>query len=367
MKLVLFSDLHLDAPFAWLGGDQQLARRRRQALRTTLKNVTRLAAEERADALLCGGDLYEQERFTPDTAEFLRRAFQELEPMAVLIAPGNHDWYGPQSLYHRVAWSPNVHVFTADRLQPFTLAEGFTVWGAAHRAPANTDGFLDRFGVDRGGVNVALFHGSERGWLGEQEQGKAPHAPFGADQIPRSGLHHALLGHFHRPSDAALHTYPGNPDPLTFGEDGDRGAVIATFAADGSLTRERRRVGVSEVHDLALDVSGCQSQQDLRDRLAEALATLHGAVRVTLSGELSAQANVRLQDLASVAPHLEALVVRGGSIHTGYDLDSIAREPTVRGQFVRDVRAAGLAAEEMRRVPVTGLRALDGRDELEVL
>ena len=43
VKLVFFADLHLDAPFAWLGGSQLAARRRRQALRETLRNITRLA------------------------------------------------------------------------------------------------------------------------------------------------------------------------------------------------------------------------------------------------------------------------------------------------------------------------------------
>jgi hypothetical protein len=45
----------------------------------------------------------------------------------------------------------------------------------------------------------------------------------------------------------------------------------------------------------------------------------------------------------------------------------VAREPTVRGQFVRDVLAAGLPSDEQRRVVITGLRALDGRADLEVL
>ena len=36
MKLVLFSDLHLDSAFSWMFGAPGAARRRRQALRDTL-------------------------------------------------------------------------------------------------------------------------------------------------------------------------------------------------------------------------------------------------------------------------------------------------------------------------------------------
>src|SRR6266511_4040881 len=102
LKLVLFSDLHLDTSFTWM--ERRAARRRRQALRDTLLRIIDLAIAERADALLCGGDLYEQDRFTPDTGEFLFGAFERLHPMPVLLAPGNHDWWGGESLYRRVGW-----------------------------------------------------------------------------------------------------------------------------------------------------------------------------------------------------------------------------------------------------------------------
>jgi hypothetical protein len=74
-----------------------------------------------------------------------------------------------------------------------------------------------------------------------------------------------------------------------------------------------------------------------------------------------------LEDLRSAAPWLDALVVRSGDLHVGYDLATIGSEPTVRGQFVRDVRAdAKLTDEQRRRVLLTGFRALDGRRDLEV-
>lgn len=116
------------------------------------------------DALTCGGDLYEQDRFTPDTAEFLRCTFAELHPLPVFLAPGNHDWFGSSSLYHQMTWTPNVHVFHEATLIPVPLADGITLWGAGHQAPANTRGFFeDGFQVDRGGVHVALAEHLTRG------------------------------------------------------------------------------------------------------------------------------------------------------------------------------------------------------------
>lgn len=368
MRFVVFSDLHLDTAFVW--ADPVAARRRRQALRETLRNVLAVADDTDADAILCAGDLYEHDRFTPDTAAFLRAVFGDTD-RRVVVAPGNHDWLGPESLYRQVDWSPNVHLFEADRLHPLTLEDGLTLWGAAHRAPANTDGFLDGFRVDRGGVHLALFHGSEQGSLRFEDSGKRPHAPFDAADIPASGLHHAFVGHYHRPQEGAHHTYPGNPDPLTFGEDGVRGAVVADVDEDGTVTREWRVVAVTTAHDVEVDVTGCTSVDEVRARARALLDGCEGVARLTLSGELSPDVDLEpAADLASDALGLggiEALQVRTVRLQPAYDLSTIAEEETVRGQFVRDVLAASeLDEQERSRVITVGLRALAGRSDLEV-
>ena len=365
MKLLLFSDLHLDTPFKWAG--PELARIRRQGLRDTLARICDLAIEHDVDALACGGDLYEHERFSPDTGAFLRAAFAGVD-RPVLLAPGNHDWFGPASLYAQLDWSSNVHIFTKDRLEAHELSVGFTVWGAAHRAPANTDGFLEDFAVDRSGVNVGLFHGSERSGLAFQESGKAPHAPFSAEQLTTVGLVHAMLGHFHTPKDADHYTYPGNPDPLSFGETGERGAVLLDFAESGALTRTRLAVASTLVQDVTITLDGPTNTQAVRDQVAAALESLTGIVRVTLTGEVGPELDLQVGDLKDLGPHLDYLITRLGTVHVSYDFDALAKEKTVRGLFVHDVVAStDLDDEGKRRVLVTGLRALDGRtQELEV-
>jgi DNA repair protein SbcD/Mre11 len=366
VRLLLFSDLHLDTPFVWAG--PALARARRQALRDTLLRIVALAEELDADALCCAGDLYEHERFTPDTGEFLRATFTSAD-RPVLLVPGNHDWYGPASLYAQTAWSPNVVLFTGDRLVAHELVDGFTVWGAAHRAPANTDGFLDRFTVDRDGVSVGLFHGSERAGVAYQEQGKAPHAPFNAAQIETAGLAHALVGHFHTPYDGDWHTYPGNPDPLAFGEQGLRAAVLLEVSPCGQVTHTRHPVASTVVEDVELRLDGARHTGEVREAAVAALAGRSGIVRLTVTGNVESSLDVHADDLRSLGGHLDGLLVRLRGIRADYDLDALSAEPTVRGQFVRDVLADISVSEDLRRkVITTGLRALDGRrDELEVV
>jgi DNA repair exonuclease SbcCD nuclease subunit len=365
MRILLISDVHLDSPFAWAKPD--VARRRRQALRDALARSIRLAIEQRVDVICCGGDLFEHERVSPDTGQFLRAQFELAQPIPIFVAPGNHDWLSAESLYRRVRWSSNVHVFEDRRLIPVTIADGFTLWGAAHHSPAGTPDFLEGFRVDRSGVHLALFHGSEIGSVFLEEPGKQPHAPFRAEEIEASGLAFAFLGHYHSPRDEARFTYPGNPEPLTFGEAGPRGVVIATISADGLVTTERHSVAVSAVYDLAIDVTGCSSKQEIRERVTEALRGRTGYARVSLGGEVAPEVDLCAADFDDLTHSLDSPpVMRLQALFVSYDLAGIGRELTVRGQFVRDVQASGLTSEERQRIIITGLRALDGRGDLEV-
>lgn len=363
MKLLHFADLHLDAQFAWAPADTARARRRNR--RETLNRIMVLAEAEHVDAILCAGDLFEHDRFGPDTVEFLRATFARTD-RPIYLVPGNHDWHSERSPYALVAWSPNVHIFTDAALVPETLADGLTLWGAAHRAPANTDGFFAAFRPDRGGIHLALAHASERGVLAWQESGKQPHAPFDPVELEAAGISHAFLGHYHVPRDAERHTYPGNPDPLEFGELGERGVVVATVGAAGAVERTRHRVAVSEVHDIALDVSGAAHSDDVMAAAREQLASLGGCVRLTLSGELPPSVQLQLPEVRRLGPHLDGLVVRTGRLSVGYDVGEIAAESTVRGQFVRAASEEIADGELQRRVILTGLRALEARDDLEV-
>jgi len=312
MKFVLFSDLHLEAPFGWDG--PSLVNERRSALRQVLGNILDLADEVEADAVFCGGDLFEHTVANHGTGEFLRSAFESIAPVPVYISPGNHDWYGSESLYLRTSWSPNVHIFRDSSLRPVELESGLTLWGAAHRGPFRAAGFLDALHIDREGTHIALFHGSEEKGMSHEEWGDT-NAPFSADQIPAGGLHHAFVGHYHEHHDGEHHTYSGNPDPLTIAEGLEvgslnRGAVVVDVLPSGALERQRRRVAVTQVHDITLDVSSVLSEDELYALIEVSLDGLSGIARVTFDGLAACDAG--FDNLTDVSTSLDVVHVRAG-------------------------------------------------------
>jgi DNA repair exonuclease SbcCD nuclease subunit len=372
VQIAVISDVHIDQAFTWAGPD--VGRRLRQSIRDALRNAMAIAVEADVDAFCVAGDLYEHERYAPDTPEFLRGLFAELSPMPVLLAAGNHDPAVPTSPYLTGKWTPNVHVFGEPGLSDYHLADGFTVWGAGHDRPAHTPGFFDGgFRVSGSGVHVALFHGAERGTLRFQEEGKLAHAPFDAEQIAAAGLAHAFVGHYHQPRDAELLTYPGNPERLTFGETGERGLVIATVSDDGSVGRQRHVLARVGMYDVNVDADGCATVDEIRARLEARLAGLpHDSTvrvaRVTVAGQTAGPVHLSREDLMAVQHDLDKVVIQRVQLREAEDLEQIAAEPTVRGAFVRMVQESAELDEDDRDLILTaGLRAMSGRGDLRVV
>jgi DNA repair protein SbcD/Mre11 len=369
MRLVVFSDLHLDAPFAWVR--PEAARALRRELRETLVRIVELAGERGAQAILCAGDLYEHERASADTAEFLRHTLSAA-PCQVILAPGNHDPMVGDSLYARTEFGPNVRIVREPRFSPIALSEGVALWAAAHVQTRGTPSFFEG-GVRAAGpgVHLALFHGSEQQFLAFEGERKVGHAPFSAGDLAAAGFHHAFVGHYHRPRLEPTFTYPGAPAFLGFGGPVG-GAVVAEVAEDGTVTRESVRVSALEAHDLEVDVTGLPTLEAMRRHVAEQLAGRGGIARLSLRGELPAAMEFRPGDLAletlgDSARGLLDLQVRAERLASAFDLDAIAGESSVRGEFVRRVRAAELDETTRARVLAAGLRALAGRDDLEVV
>ena len=70
-----------------------------------------LAEERRADVVLLSGDLLDGGQTYQETVQALARTLGGI-PAPVFIAPGNHDCYGPRSVYAGTARPDNVQIFS---------------------------------------------------------------------------------------------------------------------------------------------------------------------------------------------------------------------------------------------------------------
>jgi exonuclease SbcD len=358
--LVHCADVHLETTFP----DTRGGGTRRAALADAFVRIVDEALSCKADALTIGGDLYEAERAGPATVRFLFEQFVRFGK-PVFLAPGNHDPHAPGSLLARPDLPENVLVFNEAAWRAIPLAEGITLYGFGH-TPAEPGRPFASARFERGGVQIALVHGSDEARC---PPNKRATAPFTQREVSASGASLLLTGHYHggyltTERGRATIAYPGSPEPIKFGEGATHGVVV--LRVDGEHVEPTLvPTARTRLFELECDLSGVGHEHAALARIEKALAPLgrRDYVRMRLFGQVAQ--GTRL-DAASMRERFESAL---GSLElndrtTSYDYELISREPTVRGHVVRDLLALSrddgseLAGEALRYA----LAAFDGSE-----
>jgi len=374
LTLVHTADIHLDSTFAQAKVGSDLGQSLRVATREAFKRVLALAESENADALLIAGDLYEHEYATPDTGAFLLDALSSLGDRPVIIAPGNHDPYTPDSLYARLEWPENVHIFTSETPRVVTLDQvRLSVHGLAHQDSDCRERLFTRFeapGKDRR-VHVALAHGSDMSRVPPGKEAYGPFAP--ADLAAVSGMRYWALGHYHshgpvEAGEGVVAHYAGCVQGRHFGETGPRHALVVTITAKRVQVRPVP-VSVRTFEAADIEVGEFAHSDALVEYvlgLCDAPAWNDAIARLILVGEaaptLAIDPGVLREQLAERFYHV-GFVDR---TQPALDPEAIADEGTARGEFVRRLLKRIDSADEPEREVLrlalrVGLAAYDGR------
>jgi DNA repair exonuclease SbcCD nuclease subunit len=366
MLILHTADVHLDRAYSGAGMTSSIAAARRQELRDAFRRFVDLALELRADAVTIGGDLYEHERSTADTGHFLRTQFERLGGRPALIAPGNHDPYLPDSLYRRIDWPANVHIFSEPRFRAVRLAGEVTVWGAGHDGPDLRQNLLQGFHVPDSGTHVLLFHGSD---LHAVPEGKRAHCGFQPEDVERAGAAFALLGHYHGarlyPAEHPRFAYPGSPEALDFSEAG-RHSVLRLDVSEGGARAELLPFGLVRYETRRLDVTDMTNSDDLRAGIA-ALADAEAIVRIVLEGPLQPHIEMDARALYNACAERFRFLDVVDRTEPAWSLEDLAEESTTKGAFVRLMQAqiemAGGEDRERAELALRlGLQAFEKRE-----
>ncbi len=215
-KLLHFSDLHLDTSFDQDNMSKEYGNWRRQHLRETLGKICTIARTKKVTAITIAGDLYDQQFALPETGQFLAQQFSQLNPIRVLIAPGEKDPNTNNSLYTIIHWPDNVHIFTDNRLRSIDLPGGLTVWGASCPVQRGSKLF-ENINLDPKNRHILLLHGSVKQF---DEKMSRNIFELSIDEVRKVGFTSALLGSNHNGNNFIkvgdpIIVYPGSPEPIS--------------------------------------------------------------------------------------------------------------------------------------------------------
>ena len=362
IRVLHAADLHLDSPFQALSREKALQRRSEQ--RALLSRIADAAREYRADIAVFSGDLFDSEDIFSDTGQMLVQTLSSME-IPVFIAPGNHDWYGPRSVWTRLPLGENVHLFKEPEITCAELPSlGVRVWGTAFTGRYRTPPLMDfEAAKDGDTVDILAVHG---------EVGN-PASVYGAiteEQLARSGMDYAALGHIHsfsglRRAGDTFYAWPGCPEGRGFDETGQKGVILAELAP-GECHIEFLPIPGRRYEILRVDLT---DEANASDAVLRRLSPDSGKniLRVVLTGQTDvppdAAALRQLLESRTFAAELRDETVPRRDIWSERGTDSL------RGLFLsylwekRESTPGAAGREKIDRAAVYGLAAMENSDE----
>lgn len=275
MRLLHAADLHVDSPLrglsAYAGAPVEAIR---SATRRALANMVTLALEEKADAVLLAGDIFDGDWPDYNTGLYFRSQMSALvaADIEVYLVSGNHD---AASQISRRLELPHITQLSkaapdsqySKRLDLVVHGQGFQVRDVRDNLAA---GYPDAVS---GYFNVGLLHTALNG-----REGHDSYAPCKVDDLRSKGYDYWALGHIHARETVSTEphiVFPGNIQGRHARETGAKGCMIIDVDGDGAITPRFEPLDVVRWEHLQIDVTSAVDEYEAVDLARRELVRAH--------------------------------------------------------------------------------------------
>lgn len=356
MKIIHTADIHLDRNYAALGLPSTHGNDIRSHLQSLLRRILLDAEQCGSGAVVITGDLFEHDRITRSTINFLRDAFAALDPVRVFICPGKHDRCIAGSPYLTEPWPANVHIFTSSEWQAVPIPDtSVTIHGIAWQ-DRGTDDLLPELAniPDDGRTHLAFAYGMADNIL---HGGAFETAHFEGAFLPHPSLAYLGLGEFHTTraitGDFTVPVwYAGAPEGHAFDDPGPHHCLELSVSESGDVAITPRPVSEGLFHTIVLDGTPFCSGQELMEAVRAAWTPHHATqyVQLTLEGSLIHPIYDELDGIRDALAEDVRYLQWHDRCQLDEDYDIIAGEHTSLGAFVARIN------QEIADAPTHALR-----------
>lgn len=362
-KFIHAADLHLDSPMRGLSRyDGAPEDELRLATREALKNLVRLAEEERVDFVLIAGDVYDGDWKDYNTGLFFASQMSRLRALniPVVLISGNHD--AESQITKNLTLPDNVKRLSAKKPETFVLEQfGVAVHGQSFETRAVTEDLSANYPAAlRGALNIGILH-----TLADGQEGHDRYAPCTLDGLCSKGYDYWALGHVHnrallRDADPLI-LFPGNTQGRHARETEGKGCTVVSYENGRILDATHRDLHVARWMLLQIDASKAASADDVLALAKTALrdtATKHGekliAARIEIRGASRAHSDL-MSDPDCIVNEIRASATDVGNgqiwiekvklLTTAHrDLKAAINEDTPLGAMLRSISTAASSA-----------------------
>jgi predicted phosphodiesterase len=294
LRFVHTGDLHLDSPFQGIAqaAPERIVTALRDATLRSWERIVGLAIEERVDAVLVAGDVFEGANRTLRAQVAFRDGLARLADVRIpsYVVTGNHDplsGWEPSVTWPELAWRFGA-VETTSRPIIRDGTELARVHGISYGVRDVTRNLAATFRRDPDEpFAIGLLHANVGGI-----EGYANYAPCSIGDLVASGMDYWALGHIHRHgvlrAAAPTVVYCGNPQGRDPGEADPRGCYLVSVDDAGAVAPEFRPMDVVRWQRLGVPIDDIATDEGL-------VAAVGGAIEAAADAAgRSIVANVRL-------------------------------------------------------------------------
>ncbi|WP_296579809.1 DNA repair exonuclease [Phreatobacter sp.] len=315
-RFVHTADIHLDSPLRSLAlRNPALAALIGDSTRQALVAIVDLCIDQKVDALVIAGDLYDGDQTSMKTARFLATQLGRLHEagIATFKIRGNHD--ALSKITQELILPPTVKVFGGRGEKVEIAGKGVAVHGISFARPQAPESLVPKFRPPvADAVNIAIMHTSLAGAPGHDV-----YAPCALSDLHGSGFDYWALGHVHaRTQHAGPRTVvmPGMPQGRDINEAGPKSVSLVTIGDDRRITVTEWPTSIAQFERIPVDLGGIAGWREAVDAIEQAVGRMrdrteapHLVGRLMLSGRTPLAWRMRRDRdllLAEIEQRLEA-------------------------------------------------------------
>ena len=356
MKIIHCADIHFGSKMeARL--PKEKSDERKSELRSAFSKMLDFAVKEGVSVVLLVGDVFDSDRSFKKDREFFYGAVRAHSEIDFLYLRGNHDEkerYAEDDL-------PNLKTFGGEWT---TYSYGTVDIHGAEISSNNSLALYSSLKAAADRKNIVMLHGAAGESTGKDK--------VNLTKLRGKNIDYLALGHIHSRSDGKVddrgrYAFSGCLEGRGFDEIGEKGFLLLTVderSQSGGIESEFIPNSVRRIEEFTVDISNADGVYAAYQTVKTAISTdKKDLCRVILKGEIDFDNDTLATDLEKMLSREYYFVSVKDETTRKFDLDEIAGDLSLRGEFLRGVLSdETLSEDEKQKILSIGLKALSGRE-----
>lgn len=350
MKIIHCADIHLESPLG-THYTRDMANIRNNEMLTAFRYMLDYAVSESVEAVIIAGDMFDRERISEKTADFVYNVIASHSDVDVYYLCGNHDRDGFISRFEKLP--DNLKIFSYDK-KIYSYKTPFRTITILGKETAQE---LPR--LDESHFNIVVMHGQ----IGED---------INLRKYENCGIDYVALGHIHSYRKEKLDVrgvwcYSGSLCGRGFDECGEHGFVVLDIdERTGKCETTFEKADNRMIHEISIDISTLMTTTQIIEKIDIVLSDKGCAeedfVRVILCGNVDYTCEKDIDIIEKTFERRFFVFLIKDKTRYRIDYGSFANDRSLKGEFVKLVNEQDMTEEDKAAVIRYGIRAILGEE-----